>query len=378
MFDGLQFNLAGWADGFVAEAKALADENRAELSRCARELVFPRDIFEEMGRRGWVGPFAPAEVGGLGGGIAEYCVIEEMVARTGLVSPQASIQGQRWLLDWATPEQTEKYLGPIARGSMVFSESISEPNTGSSLKSMSATARRDGGDWILNGVKTHVNLGLECDVTLFYGVAEEGLTAFLVDKEDGFTARHSNPLGLRLQPTADVFFEDVRVPGTAVLGEPGRGLDTFLGTFNISRLGNASELIGWGQRAMGEALTYAERRKVGANLVTEFQGIQWTVADIYSALYAASLARNHAATVADRDEDPALATSLAKKLAIEAAELATGECFALIGGHGLYHDTDYGALLHDVKTLRIAGGSLEVLRNYVARRVMNSPDRAGL
>ena len=378
MFDGMKFTLDGWVEQFVDEITALAEENRKELSRCVRDLEFPREIFEEMGRRGWVGPFAPASFGGMEAGIAEYCVIEEMVARTGLVSPQASIQGQRWLMDWGTPEQLEKYLGPIARGELVFSESISEPNTGSSLKDMSATARRDGGDWILNGLKTHVNLGLECGVTLFYGVADEGLTAFMVDMDLGVKAIHSNPLGLRLQPTADMFFEDIRVPGSAVLGEPGRGLETFLGTFNISRLGNASELIGWGQRALKDAVTYAETRKVGANLVTEFQGIQWTVADCYSALYGASLARNHAASIADSGADPALATSLAKKLSIEAAELATNECFALVGGHGLYHETDYGALLHDVKTLRIAGGSLEVLRNYVARRVLGSPEHCGL
>jgi alkylation response protein AidB-like acyl-CoA dehydrogenase len=379
MFDGLEMTLDGWLDQFQVDAAELADASRDELRRCNRIGEFPRDVFEEMGRRGWVGPFAPVEVGGLGGGVAEYCVIEEEVGRTGLVPPQISIQGQRWLMDWGTPEQRERYLGPIARGEMIFSESISEPNVGSSLKVMAATARRDGGDWILNGKKTHVNLGHQSDVTLVYAMAEEGLTAFLVDMDQpGVGSKQTDPIGLRLIPTADMYFDEVRVSSAAVLHEPGRGMDTFLGTFNVSRLGNASELIGFGRRALADAIEYAQQRHVGDSTVVEFQGIQWTVADRYAQLFAASLARNHAAMVADRGRDPALETSIAKQLAIEAAEAAVSDAFALIGGYGLYTDTDFGQLMHDVKVLRIAGGSLEVLRNYIARRVLRSTTLEGL
>jgi alkylation response protein AidB-like acyl-CoA dehydrogenase len=379
MYDGLTLRLDGWLDGFVTAAASLAEECREELRRCTKLGEFPAGIFREMGRRGWVGPFAPTAVGGLGGGIAEYCVIEEEVARRNLVSPQISIQGQRWLLDWGTPEQREKYLGPMARGEMIFSESISEPGVGSSLKLMQATARRDGDDWVLNGRKTHVNLGHQCHVTLVFAVAEEGLSAFLVDMDlPGVTSKQTDPIGLRLIPTADMFFDDVRVPAGAVLGEPGGGLDTFLSTFNVSRLGNASELIGFGRRALSDGVRYAEHRQVGSNVVTDFQGIQWTVADRYADLYAASLARNQAAMVLDQGREPAFATSLAKKLAIDAAERAVSEAFAMIGGHGLYHDTDFGQLMHDVKVLRIAGGSVEVLRNYVARRVLRDGRLEGL
>lgn len=379
MYDGLETTVEGWVDRFPPEAAALADQHREELRRCTRLCEFPRELYHEMGRRGWVGPFAPTELGGLGGGVAEYCVIEEEVGRTGLVSPQISIQGQRWLMDWGTDGQRERYLGPIARGELVFSESISEPGVGSSLKLMQATARRDGSDFVLNGRKTHVNLGHQSHVTLVYAMAEEGLTAFLVDMDlPGVGSKQTDPIGLRLIPTADMFFDDVRVPASGVLGEVGRGMDTFLSTFNVSRLGNASELIGFGRRAIAEAVAYAQGRQVGESMVTDFQGIQWTVADRYADLYAAALARNYAAVVADRGDDPALTTSLAKKLAIEAAERAVEDAFALVGGHGLYTDTDFGQLVHDVKVLRIAGGSLEVLRNYVARRVLRSDSLEGL
>ena len=379
MYDGLELTVEGWLEPFLADVAALADENRSELRRCTKGGEFPVDIFREMGRRGWVGPFAPRELGGLGGGVAEYCVIEEEVGRHGLVSPQISIQGQRWLLDWGTREQKERYLAPMVRGGLIFSESISEPGVGSSLKLMQTTARRDNGDWIINGSKTHVNLGHQSDVTLVFAMAEEGLSSFLVDTDlPGVTTKQTDPIGLRLIPTADVFFDNVRIPESAVLGSAGRGMDTFLSTFNVSRLGNASELIGFGRKALTDAARYAMIREVGDSVVTDFQGIQWTLADRYADLYMASLARNRAAMVFDRGESPALSTSLAKKVCIEAAERAVNDAFALTGGHGLYTDTDFGQLMHDVKVLRIAGGSVEVLRNYVARRLLKDPGFEGL
>ncbi|WP_198430744.1 acyl-CoA dehydrogenase family protein [Rhodococcus rhodochrous] len=378
MFDGLPVRHDGWLDSFVAEAEKLAEEYRDEIRTCTREGRFPAEVFREMGRRGWVGPVTSKESGGLGGGVGEYCAIEETAARYGLASPQTNIQGQLWLQGWGTDEQRERYLRPFATGEMVFSESISEPGVGSSLKLMQSTATRDGSDWILRGQKTHVNLGVECDVTLFFAMAEEGLTAFFVDMSEGVRASHSDPIGYRISPTADMFFEDIRVPQGAVLGEPGQGMQVLLGTFNISRLGNASALLGWGRRAMAEAVAYGREREVGGSMVTDFQGIQWTVADCYAELYAASLARNQAAATAEAGQDPALGTSMAKMLAIRAAEHAVNEAFALTGGYGLYHDTDFGQLMHDVKVLRIAGGSLEVLRNYVARRVLRAPREEGL
>jgi alkylation response protein AidB-like acyl-CoA dehydrogenase len=379
VYPGLTFKDPAWLDTTRAEISSFAEQHREELDSGRREGRFPRMLYLEMGKRGWVGPITPADEGGMGAGVAEYCVIEEEVGRHGLVSPQISIQGQRWLLVWGTPDQRARYLPGIARGELIFSESISEPGVGSSLKLMQTTARHDGSDWIINGRKTHVNLGHESDVTIVYAIADEGLTSFLVDMATaGVSSRQTDPIGLRLIPTADMFFDDVRVPDSALLGEPGGGMETFLSTFNMSRLGNASELIGFGRRALAQAIAYAGTREVADRVVTDFQGIQWTVADCYGELYGASLARDRAAMLADAGAEHALETTLAKKLAIDAAEHAVNESFALVGGHGLYTETDFGSLLHDMKVLRVAGGSLEVLRNYVARRVLRSDTYEGL
>jgi alkylation response protein AidB-like acyl-CoA dehydrogenase len=380
MYLQLQLRQPGWQEATIAQMADFAAVHAADLAECRRGLRFPREVYREMGRRGWVGPATPTAHGGQGGGVAEYCLIEEEVGRLGLVSPQISVQGQLWLTRWGSQAQQQRYLSGIARGDIIFAEAISEPGVGSSLKLMQSTARRDGTDWVLSGRKTHVNLGHQADVMIVYTMAEEGLTSFLVDRsEPGITTAQTRPIGLRLIPTADVALDRVRVPEAALLGRPGEGLKTFLSTFNISRLGNASELIGFGRRALAEAISYGKGRQVDeGHVVTDFQGIGWIIANCYSELYSASLARDRAATLADRGEEHALETTLAKKLAIDAAEQAANEAFALVGGHGLYEGAPFQQLLDDVKVLRVAGGSLEILRNYIAGRVLRSDRFEGL
>jgi alkylation response protein AidB-like acyl-CoA dehydrogenase len=370
---------AAWIDKTSAELAAIGEQYRQELDTANRANRFPRDVYAEIGRHGYLGPLVPTEWGGLGGGVAEYTVISEEVGRHGLVSGQIAAQGQRWLLDWGTDGQKEQWLRGIASGQQVFSESISEKNAGSSFKAMKSTATRDGADWILNGSKTHINLGADCDVTLFYAMAPEGLTSFLVDMTlPGISTHVTRAIGLRLIRTADVEFDEVRVPDAARLGPVGGGLQTFLSTFNISRLGNASELIGLGRRALELGLQYATQREVGDRHVTDFQGIQWTVADAWAMLQAASLTRDDAALAHERGTDIALHTTTAKRLAIIAAEQASDAAYSLVGGHGLYWDTPYTDIDNDIKVLKVAGGSAEIMRNYIARCILKDPGHEGL
>jgi len=381
MYESLRLKLEDrWLVELKTEMNSFAKQNREELERCQKACEFPSELYREMGKHGWIGPTTPCDEGGLGGGVPEYCAICEEVARNGLISPQISVQGQQWLGTWGTSEQRKSYLSGIARGELIFAEAISEPGAASSLKALTTVAEIDGDEFVITGRKTHVNLGAQADVLLVYAVVpSDGLTAFLVDASTaGIVRRQTEPIGLRLLPTAEIDFEAVRVPASSVLGSVGRGLDTFVSTFNISRLGNASELIGMAERAMGNAIRYAQDRQVGDHTVAEFQGIQWTIATAYAKIYGASLARDAAANIAEAGGDLAFRTSLAKEMAIDAAEYAINECFSLVGSHGLYTDTDYGQLLQDLKVYRIAGGSLEILKNHIARSILRSKDLEGL
>ncbi|MFZ3220268.1 MAG: acyl-CoA dehydrogenase family protein [Rhodoferax sp.] len=367
----LEFKDPTWAKQTVEAIRQIAIDYKQELDDCIKNGTLPYGSFRELGKQNLIGVLCPEEYGGYGGNAPEYCLVTETIARYGLPSTQAQIQGMVWLLFWGTEEQKRKYLPGMCDGSVVFSESISEPGAGSSLKNMHTTARRDGDDWILNGKKVHINGGAACHVTVVFAMTDEGMTAFLVDtKLPGFRCEVTDPLGYRLALTADMYFENMRIPGNAVLGQPGNAMATFLTTFNISRLGNASELIGQARRALSDGIRYAKSRDVGEHKVTDFQGIQWTIADCYSALYGASAVRDHAANLVRKGTEHAVESSLAKKLAIEAAEKTVNEVFALVGGHGLYWDQPYGQILLDVKTLRVAGGSLEILRNFIARQIL--------
>jgi alkylation response protein AidB-like acyl-CoA dehydrogenase len=370
---------AAWISNTAKSLQELGDRHRDALVDASRALEFPRAIYQELGSLGYLGPLVPTEFGGSGWGVPEYVVISEEVGRHGLVSGQIAVQGQKWLLDWGTEEQKAQWLGPIATGAKVFSESISEPTMGSSFKNMKATATRDGDDWILNGHKTHVNLGADSEVTIFYGLTPDGITSFLVDTSfAGVSTKVTDAIGLRLIRTADVIFDNVRVSDASRIGPVGGGLETFLSTFNISRLGNASELIGLGRRALEIAINYGNTRIVGTTHVTEFQGIQWMMADAWTSLQSASFARDHAALAHEQGEDISLATTVAKRLAITAAELAMDTAFSMTGGEGLYHESPLLEISNDLRVLKVAGGSQEIMRNYIARSILKSPDHEGL
>ncbi|MFB6417802.1 acyl-CoA dehydrogenase family protein [Bradyrhizobium tunisiense] len=368
-----------WAGSTVELIRRMAETFRTEMDEAIRCGQFPRQIFRELGQQGIFGALTPKEFGGLGYGPPEYCFVEEELARHGLVSGQTQSQGQCWLKDWGTEEQKSKYLPGLADGTIIFSESISEPSAASSLKNLSTTARHESSGWLIRGAKSHINMGVESDVTLVYAMAPEGLTAFLVDTaQPNLRREHTHPIGLRFSPTANMYFDDVYVDESAILGGLGNGLATFVSTFNVSRLGNASSLIGFARRALADAVGYARERRVGQNTVTDFQGNQWTIAECYAAICAASLARDHAANLASAGNEHAMQTSVAKQLAISAAEKTVNDVYALVGGHGLYEEQRFGQYLFDVKLLRVAGGSTEILKNHIARNVLKDETLAGI
>ena len=355
--------------------KEFGQTHAERLADATEQGVFPREVFAEMGGRGWVGSVTPIDAGGTGGGTLRYAILEELSARSGLPAPQVSAQGQRWLVTFGTDVQKERYLAGVARGSLIFCEGISEPNAGSSLRDIRCFARRGGDRWYLTGEKTHVNLGDDADVCLVYAQTSEGLTAFLVDTDrPGVETAKTNPIGMRLLPTADMWFQDVEVTEEDLLGELGGGLETFLTVFNMSRVGNAAALVGYGCRAMAAAIDYAEQREVKESVVTDFQGIRWLVAEAAAKIAAAVYAYEDAAHA----EDDSVKTSRAKLLAIDAADFAVNEAFALVGAHGLYHRSLWYPLLGDVKVLRTAGGSREVLRNHLAKRVLEDNHYQGI
>jgi alkylation response protein AidB-like acyl-CoA dehydrogenase len=198
------------------------------------------------------------------------------------------------------------------------------------------------------------------------------LTVFLVEEDNpGMRPQEKeDPVGLREMPIRDVVYNDCEVPDEQVLGEVGGGYKVFFTTFNFSRIGNASEILGHGKHALDRAITWASEREVGDNVVTDFQGNRWKIADLKTRIQAVEHLRNEAAWRLDNGEDAVKHTSMAKLMAGEVALAAIEEAIQLTGAHGLYERNRYFLDLQDAKTLDVAGGSREIMRNVIADQIL--------
>lgn len=363
----MDFELTPEQRALRADVRSWHRENEAEFRDFVRRGEFPRDLYNEGMDAGFGNVIVPEPYGGPDGGAMEYAIVAQEV---GLF--QISFQMQRALIETGSDAQKNRYLPQFVSGDYVGAISISEPETGSSLKSMETDAEREDEYFVLNGTKSHVNLAAQADLHKVYAMTEEGLTAFLVEADNpGLTVtEEGDPIGTRYLPIYDVELDDCEVPASQVLLEPGDGYEVFFKTFNFSRIGNASELLGHGWRALEQATEWADERNVGDSVVTDFQGIRWKAAELYTQLRAAERLRDEAAWRIDTGRDSALATSMAKLAAANAALPATTESMQITGAHGLYYDQPFVQHFLDAKTLEIAGGSREIMKNVIADQIL--------
>jgi len=365
------FSMSAEQQQLKRDVAETAQKLRFRVDDWDRRSVAPRELFREMGMRRWMGPIVPLEYGGMGKGAIEYSIISEELARAGLFGPQPTIQAEKHLLASGTDEQKERYLPRLARGQWIAAIAVSEPNVGSSFDAMETTAVGKDGTYLISGRKSHINYAADAALILLYARTEKGLSIFIVDRgTPGINFRKGNPIGQRMQPIYDVTLDKVEVPRAQLLGEEGDGMSTFFATFNLSRIGNASCLLGLARGSLDEAIAYARERQVGKNLVTDFQGIRWMVADLSTQVEAAALLRDKAAWLEDEGVEHALETAMARYYAAEVAEEVCSRVFSLVGGWGCYRERPFERYWRDAKVGKLAGGSSEVLKNLIARRVL--------
>jgi len=224
----------------------------------------------------------------------------------------------------------------------------------------------------LNGEKVHINDAAEAQVINFFAMTPQGLTIFLVDPAmPGFSILEKmDPIGLRASPIYSFRLNDYRVPESRRIGQEGQGIQVFFSAFNHSRIGNASCLLGMAAGALEKAIAFVKTRRVGNKVVADFQGIRWAVAEISTRLEAGMLLRDKAAWMEDRGLDPVRETSMAKLLAGEISMEVVSQAIQLTGSYGCYRDTPFERYLRDAKSLCIAGGTLEVMKNNIARQIL--------
>jgi len=363
----MEFSYTDAQESLKSGAREFYEDNEKQLATYHDEQRFPMQLFRNHPE---YGPtiIIPEKYGGDGMGAIEYSIVSEELGFY-----QTTFQVARSIISTGSESQKKRYLPDLAACEYPGAITISEPNTGSSLKQMETTGEEDGDSFVLNGSKTHSNLGAEAGLHTVYASTEEGLTVFLVEDDNpGLVIDEKlDPIGMRTMPIYSLELDDCRVPKDQVLGDVGGGYEVFFNTFNFSRIGNASSLIGMGRRALDAALEYASQREVGnKGMVTDFQGNRWTIADLHTKLEAATRLRDEAAWRINEGKSAVLQTSRAKLMAADAALPATLNAIQMTGAHGLYNDQPFMRYFSDAKTLEVAGGSREVMRNVISDEVL--------
>jgi alkylation response protein AidB-like acyl-CoA dehydrogenase len=364
-------------------ARRFADEQikpvAAELDRTHRH---PEEIIRQMAELKFLGIAVPEEYGGGGMDYVSYVLAMIEVSRAcASVGVIMSVNNSLYcfpVMAFGTPEQKTKYLTPVASGDSLGCYGLTEAGAGSDAASMRTTAVRDGDGWIINGEKKFITNGNVADYCVLAAVTEKGkgykgISTFVVNLKEtpGFSVGVvEEKLGICASGTAELIFEEARVPGDALLGQPGEGFKQMLTTLDGGRIGIASQAIGIGRSALEDALGYAKEREQFGQPIANLQAIQWKLADMATELDAAELLALRAAYHEDRHWSYEKEAAMAKCFASDAAMRATIEGIQIYGGYGYIKEYPMERHMRDAKICQIYEGTNEIMRLVIARNLL--------
>ena len=341
----------------------------------------PPEILREMGALGFMGTYVPERYGGAGlDAVANALIVEEInraCASTGVVLCTHVSLAVDPILHYANDAQKETYLPKLARGESIGCFALSEPASGSDAAAMRTSARRDGDHWILNGTKNFITNGSLSNVAIVFAQTDpakkrKGIAAFIVEKGTrGFSVgKLEKKLGIRGSDTAQLIFEDARVPVANLLGEVNDGYKIALSTLDGGRISIAAQAVGIARACLEDALAYAKQREAFGKKVADFQAIQWMLADMATEIDAARLLTWRAATMKDAGEDYILAAAEAKLFASDVAVKASRDCVQIFGGYGYLKDFPAERHYRDAKITEIYEGTSEIMKLVIAEEIL--------
>jgi hypothetical protein len=343
---------------------------------------FPQEILPKLAEMGLLGVIFPEEYGGAGLGYVEYATVIEELSRVdgavGLTVAAHNSLCSNHIYKFGNEEQKRKYLIPLAQGKKLGAWSLTEPEAGSDAGGTRTIAVRDGKFWVLNGAKTFTTNGRFADTCVAMAVTDKrkeshGISAFILEKGmAGFRAgKKENKLGMRASDTSEVVFSDCRVPEENLLGAEGEGFISSLKILDGGRISIAALALGMAQGALEAATRYAKQRKQFGKTISEFQAIQFKLADMATEVEAARLLVYQAAWLADRkDARFTRESSMAKLFASEVAVRVANECVQIHGGYGFIKDYPAEKFYRDVKLCTIGEGTSEIQRLVIARQLL--------
>ena len=343
---------------------------------------FPLELLPKLADMGLLGVIFPEEYGGAGLGYLEYATVIEELSRVdgsvGLFVAAHNSLCSNHIYKFGTEEQKRKYLTPLAQGKKLGAWSLTEAEAGSDAGGTRTTAKREGAHWILNGSKTFTTNGHYADTCVAMAVTDKsngshGISAFILEKGmPGFRpGKKENKLGMRASDTSEIIFTDCKVPAENLLGPEGEGFTGSLKILDGGRISIAALGLGMAQGALDAALKYAKQRKQFGQAISEFQAIQFKLADMATEVEAARLLVYHAAWLADQKNVRfTRESSMAKLYAGEVAVRVANECVQIHGGYGFIKDYPAEKYYRDVKLCTIGEGTSEIQKLVIARQLL--------
>ncbi len=362
--------------------KFAREEVAPRAARMDKEARFDMELVTMMGELGFMGVAFPEDYGG--GGMDYQCyaiVVEELssvCASTGVVVSAHSSLCCDPIYRFGVEEQKQQYLPDLLSGKMLGCLGLTEPQAGSDASNQKTTAVLDGNEWVLNGSKIFITNGGPAGVAVVIAMTDKsagnrGMSAFIVpaDTKGYKVAKEEHKLGIRASSTAELVFEDCRIPRDNILGQPGEGLKIALATLDGGRVGIAAQALGIAKGAFDAATAYANERVQFGKPISAFQAIQWKLADMATEIDAARLLTYRAAWMKDQGiKSFGTQSAMAKLYASDVAMKATREAVQVFGGYGYVEEYPVERFYRDAKITEIYEGTSEVQKIVIARAVL--------
>ena len=342
----------------------------------------PAEMCQALGELGFMGIAVPEQYGGAGMDYVSYVLgLSEVSRGDASVGVIMSVCNSLYCFPvgaFGTDEQKKAFLTPVASGAKLGCYGLTEAGAGSDPASMRTTAVEDGNEWVINGEKKFITNGNVASYAVIAAVTDKaagskGISSFIVDLENtkGFSVgRVEDKLGICASGTAELVFEDARVPKENLLGAPGAGLRQMLTTLDSGRIGIGSQALGIGKAVLEEAVEYSLTREQFGKSISEFQAIQWKLADMAAQLEAAELLLLKAAWMEDQHVHFEKNSAMAKMFASDAAMSAAIEGVQILGGYGYCKDYPMERHMRDAKITQIYEGTNEIMRLVIARNLL--------
>jgi alkylation response protein AidB-like acyl-CoA dehydrogenase len=374
----LQSSVRAFAEGEIAPHVSEWDE----------KSEFPHEVVKKLGEMGLLGVIFPEDLGGAGMGYVEYVLAIEELSRVdgsvGIIVAAHNSLCTNHIMLGGNDEQRKRWIPKLASGQWLGAWGLTEPGSGSDAAGARTTAVKKGDTWVLNGSKTFITNGGHANCAVVLAVTDrekgtKGISAFVVEKgTKGFRpGRKENKLGLRASDTSELIFEDCEIPAENLIGKEGEGFKDAMRVLDGGRISIAALSLGMARGALDAAMKYAQERRQFGKAISEFQAIQFKLADMATELDAAWLLTMRAAQMKDAGKKVTMESAMAKLYASEAACRICDEGVQIHGGYGFIKDYPAEKFYRDVRLCPIGEGTSEIQRMVIARELLGSKPSRG-